>query len=339
MQLRLTTALIPLLLILLAQPTRASCPAGYNETGHALFETEEYMSRCDFMNGLGTGNFTLELWVKIPSTYNGADFPPTSATGIPLFSYATDGVQNAMLVWNVIKSDPYLQLVVHSSDTKSSDIRWALNDDEWHHIAVTRTRTCAGDAENANCCFAQFYKDGELIFTETTSTQCKLISDGGCVVLGQEQDALCRGFHVGSEFVGSMTELRMWNASRSISDILEYMHQRIGPSAAPNTESLVALWPLNCIHTYAEHVAAQNLTTCEPDQTNGHGRTLATFEASDGTTCSGFDECCEGTHNCDVHATCNDTLASFTCECDPPYEGNGAAPPPRFSNHFLSCPI
>ncbi|KAJ1474090.1 hypothetical protein T484DRAFT_1833638 [Baffinella frigidus] len=44
---------------------------------------------------------------------------------------------------------------------------------------------------------------------------------------------------------------------------------------------------------------------------------------NDGETCSGIDECCEGTHDCDDNATCTNTVSSFTCACDPGFEGNG----------------
>ena len=35
------------------------------------------------------------------------------------------------------------------------------------------------------------------------------------------------------------------------------------------------------------------------------------------------DECVDKTHNCDEHATCSNTIGSFTCMCDTGYDGAG----------------
>ena len=36
-------------------------------------------------------------------------------------------------------------------------------------------------------------------------------------------------------------------------------------------------------------------------------------------------ECINGTHNCDNNATCQNTLGSFNCSCNPGYDGNGTS--------------
>ncbi|KAJ1474091.1 hypothetical protein T484DRAFT_1833639, partial [Baffinella frigidus] len=154
--------------------------------------------------------FTVELWVQIP-----IGFAPPGGGGIPLFSFATDQVQDALLFWNVDYNDNKyaLELKVHStSDVKTEDNdAWDLADGEWHSIAVTRSRiedppgTCESGS-NHQCCWASFYKDGILIFTNPDVFQCKEIKSPGCVVLGQEQDQMCGSFHHKDEFVGNMTE-------------------------------------------------------------------------------------------------------------------------------------
>jgi hypothetical protein len=45
--------------------------------------------------------------------------------------------------------------------------------------------------------------------------------------------------------------------------------------------------------------------------------------ASDGKTCINVDECATHTDNCDVNATCTDTIGSFGCMCNFPYLGDG----------------
>ena len=34
-------------------------------------------------------------------------------------------------------------------------------------------------------------------------------------------------------------------------------------------------------------------------------------------------ECEKNIHNCDIHATCGDTIGSFTCTCNIGFEGDG----------------
>ena len=36
-----------------------------------------------------------------------------------------------------------------------------------------------------------------------------------------------------------------------------------------------------------------------------------------------INECATDTHNCDVSATCSNTVGSFECTCDPGYSGDG----------------
>ena len=36
-----------------------------------------------------------------------------------------------------------------------------------------------------------------------------------------------------------------------------------------------------------------------------------------------INECALGTHNCDIHAICTNTIANYTCKCKTGYSGNG----------------
>jgi len=321
--------------------TLSSCPALYNETGHAVFGAANYLSACDFVHNLSFGNFTVELWVKIPT-----DFIPDKE--ITFFSYNTGTVNDALLIWNTgyqgsgsNSKKIAVELKAQANPATATDDRWNLTDGEWHHIAVTRNRDpLCDDGETqrrgggsrrdkpVKCCWASFYKDGEFIETVLIDS-CKPVPSGGCVVLGQEQDQSCSGFNQHAEFRGFMTEVRLWSSRRSESEIAGHMYQRIGLAEAQTTESLVAIWPLDCVYNFRELVAEQNLSSCldPPFQHGGANMSLATIDMADGETCPGFDECCEGTHNCHANAMCINTLASFTCDCDSGYEGDGAAPP------------
>eukprot|EP00736_Rhodelphis_marinus_P008642 Rmarinus@m.15608 len=49
------------------------------------------------------------------------------------------------------------------------------------------------------------------------------------------------------------------------------------------------------------------------------------FEGEGSVLCADLDECVQGTHSCDTHAQCNNTLGSFTCACEASahYYGDG----------------
>lgn len=38
-----------------------------------------------------------------------------------------------------------------------------------------------------------------------------------------------------------------------------------------------------------------------------------------------YDECLNGTHDCDSNATCTNTLGSYLCECEDGFTGDGRA--------------
>ena len=43
----------------------------------------------------------------------------------------------------------------------------------------------------------------------------------------------------------------------------------------------------------------------------------------DGKTCADIDECADGTHDCDLNATCTNNAGSFVCACNAGYQGDG----------------
>jgi len=42
-----------------------------------------------------------------------------------------------------------------------------------------------------------------------------------------------------------------------------------------------------------------------------------------GSGCNDIDECAEGLDNCALHASCVNTIGSFTCSCDAGFISNG----------------
>ena len=45
-------------------------------------------------------------------------------------------------------------------------------------------------------------------------------------------------------------------------------------------------------------------------------------------------ECTNGTHNCDNNASCQNSVGSFNCSCNPGYDGNGTT---CFGMAFIEC--
>ncbi|KAM4876293.1 sushi, von Willebrand factor type A, EGF and pentraxin domain-containing protein 1 [Thomomys bottae] len=77
-----------------------------------------------------------------------------------------------------------------------------VNDGSWHHIAVTWTSS--GGAWKV-------YIDGKLSDSGTGLSVGTAIPGGGALVLGQEQDKKGEGFNPAESFVGSLSQLNLWD--------------------------------------------------------------------------------------------------------------------------------
>lgn len=56
------------------------------------------------------------------------------------------------------------------------------------------------------------------------------------------------------------------------------------------------------------------------------------FVRDGGVLCADVNECLSGLHDCDYNAQCINTIGSFTCTCNPGFEGNG-----QFCENARSC--
>ncbi|XP_077904066.1 sushi, von Willebrand factor type A, EGF and pentraxin domain-containing protein 1 isoform X2 [Ictidomys tridecemlineatus] len=78
----------------------------------------------------------------------------------------------------------------------------SVNDGSWHHITITWTS--AGGAWKV-------YIDGKLSDSGTGLSVGTAIPGGGALVLGQEQDKKGEGFSPAESFVGSISQLNLWD--------------------------------------------------------------------------------------------------------------------------------
>ncbi|KAJ1479468.1 concanavalin A-like lectin/glucanase domain-containing protein [Baffinella frigidus] len=332
----LVAALLPLLLLLtLAPPARAaaSCRPGLlvEETGYAVLSENTYLGRCGVTLGLGSGPLTIEMSVQIPD-----DAPPPWFMH-SLFSYETYSVSGwDLLLLNTAGKLELIQNGFTATHGYQTPPPFDLSDGAWYHLAVTREVV-------ADVCTYSFYKNGIMVGSPTSDPAyptCPTIPDGGCVVLGQEQnkDTECGGFKSDYDLVGNMTEVRVWKTSRSPEQILANMDLRI----TNKEKDLVAAWPLDCRHYYDDILGNADLSGCVPATSWTAEVAHYSLPKFNGEGCPSpecTNECYNGTHNCHAHATCDNTKNSFTCTCDAPHwEGDGVScvPTKPFKEH--GCP-
>lgn len=299
--------------------------------GHGVFRNDEFLGRCDVTLGLNTSDLTVELWVQLEDRLQPV-----------LFSYAhTDSVfGNEILVWKRSSGKMSFNDNQLWGPVATSTANYEVADGVWHHVAVTREYSSGEDK-----CIFTFYKDGLILGTPIKKVgPCKGPRDGGCVVLGQDQDlqngdSECVFSHdyyalgVENEGVpGNMTEVRLWRTARTAAEIFASFNapRRITAEEAASEPFLVALWPLDCTYGFDDIKGGQHLGSCDP-HTRAAGGNIHMASLADVAECC-EDECYNGTHTCDAHATCHNTNAGFDCDCHAGWEHHGTGPsrdPPK----------
>jgi len=149
----------------------------------------------DSLLDFGTGDFTIEVWVKATtpsSTYPSILSNRTSGDlyhGYVLFNYA---------------SQVYIRIANNTWSIASINIV----DGNWHHIAVTRNGTTLDG-----------YIDGTMTFTTTDPSD---MSNNNVTWIGADQ----ANFAI-TQYAGQIDEVRFWNIARSGSDINTYKNTRL----------------------------------------------------------------------------------------------------------------
>ena len=87
----------------------------------------------------------------------------------------------------------------------------SVNDGQWHHVAVTWES--AGGTWHS-------YKDGVKIRSSAEPfQQGEVISGGGVLILGEEQDELGGGFNTEESFIGDVSQMNIFDYTLSANDI------------------------------------------------------------------------------------------------------------------------
>ena len=86
----------------------------------------------------------------------------------------------------------------------------SATDGAWHHICLTWENTAGSWL---------FYKDGIQVSQGSGLSVDHVISGGGAVVLGQEQDSVGGGFDSRQSFIGEISGVNVWDHVISSDDI------------------------------------------------------------------------------------------------------------------------
>jgi len=186
-------------------------PSWTNDTPHQIAGVESgkyalsfdgstnYVMKNTF-NNFPVKEITAEFWMKSSNT---------TKSGTPI-SYARSGMDNEFLIYNYGGFYIYIGGVSVSTGISA-------NDGKWHQIVVS-WKSSDGST--------RFYKDGKLVYSGTLQTGYSIVG-GGCLVIGQEQDAVCGGFDAGQAFLGILDEVRIYNLALTQSEIEKHYAEEL----------------------------------------------------------------------------------------------------------------
>jgi hypothetical protein len=160
---------------------------------------------------LGTGDFTVEVWMSINSSVpNGY---------VPIVSSRTAGLQGFLLY---VYNGNSLLLQMGGGSNQSYVVSTAsLHDGQCHYIAASRSGTNV-----------KFYLDGVYKGTVTGGTNS--MTSNGPLYFGYD---IFDNYHL----AGSMDEVRLWSVARSDADILDYYNTTVNITDA----GLLGYWTLD----------------------------------------------------------------------------------------------
>lgn len=162
---------------------------------------------------IGTGNFTIETWIKAnsvqpgyyPILFSNYDYI-TTGQGIYIYMDAGSGTINAGTTYNGVGS--------------STNVA----DNTWHHIALVKAGT-----------ILSLYIDGVLAQNSDSGWPAEDNTSTLGIKLGQDVDL------GGDYFKGSIYDTRFWNVARTPAEINSYKNKL--PTGAET--GLTGLWPMN----------------------------------------------------------------------------------------------
>nr|XP_056705184.1 sushi, von Willebrand factor type A, EGF and pentraxin domain-containing protein 1 [Euleptes europaea] len=138
---------------------------------------------------------TCAFWMKSTDTTN---------YGTPISYAVENGSDNAFLLTD------YNGWVLYVNGKESITDCPSVNDGNWHHVAVTWASTDGA---------WRVFIDGKLSDGGRGLSVGTEIPGGGALVLGQEQDQRGEGFNPAESFVGSISQLNIWDYVLSLEQV------------------------------------------------------------------------------------------------------------------------
>ncbi len=171
-------------------------------------------------SGFPTNEITVQMWIREPVERTAA-----------LFSYATDATDNEFMLFDVSSVEAY----VGGFQFSTPDDVDGPGSGTWAHLTVSYRHEFPTGITN-------FYiNGGDGPTRQVAGGPASVLQDGGCLILGEEQDDVCGGFSQSQAFLGEYKDVRIWNRALSLAEIETNYDQRL----AGDEPGLVAYWPLN----------------------------------------------------------------------------------------------
>ncbi|XP_070554221.1 sushi, von Willebrand factor type A, EGF and pentraxin domain-containing protein 1-like [Ptychodera flava] len=193
----------------LANAYSCTCAIGYTGTYCEVEVTNDF--NLHFQSAQATDYAMLD---NIPDLYDVTvsfwmSTDDTSSYGTP-FSYAHAHGPDGSVVDNALTLQDYNSFALFINGGPTYTDFKANRDTNWHHVAVTWESSSGS---------WKFLFDNRVIHSGTGLQQGQLISGGGVLVIGQEQDGVGSLFNAAESYVGQLTQVNLWDFAMTTDEV------------------------------------------------------------------------------------------------------------------------
>ena len=142
-------------------------------------------------------DFTFAAWLRMDSLRNASH---------EVISGANANFDNVLIFWYREHTDEWVVGINGGDNPFAIDNR--IEDQQWHHVALTRTGSTAN-----------LYLDGVVLGSAVSVGNDTLEIDAGGLIFGQDQDVLGGGFAQDQSWAGAMDNLCIYNRALSATEV------------------------------------------------------------------------------------------------------------------------